>query len=213
MTDIGLIASKFFSQLGFDPDSAEFQVLVDAVDYYVSRNITPTEDFSHFSADETVIMAFSFGLGPNNSPGATNKALAAIIKAICEKDSRFPVFAQWEIADALREIGITENFRAVIKNGYLNTEGVLEQFIDEFKRRNTSVKSVIVVAQPDHFYRCRRLVEKQGLTAILPALVPPKPWLSFGCDDWGYDPTSEQDWIRSRPRFLLKELLSLLRTV
>lgn len=212
METIRQLSSQFFAQLGFDAESVEYQVLVDAADYYVNKNIPSVSDFSALSPDNTVIMAFSFGLGLNNTPGATNTALAAIIKSILD-ERHFPVLAQWEIADALGLLGITEAFRAIKTTGYLNTEGVLMQFKTELDRRGMNVKTALIVAQPDHFFRCQQLVKKQGFEVILPeyCLRPQQPWSAFGCDEWGYDPTSTQAWTTTKPKFILKEFSALLR--
>jgi len=216
MSDVDEITSKFLALIGFREGSAQHALLLDATEYFITRrNIEFISDFSSLSTQRAVIMAFSFGLRPNDDPGATNIALAAIINKILDDKPGFPVFAQWEIADALRVQGRIEDFRAVRKEGYLSTRGVLDQFCQEFKCLDMNVESVILVAHPDHIFRCKRLIEKRDLNVTVPryCLKPPDPWQSFGCDDWGYDPMSTQYWTTNRSRFILHELSSVLRTL
>lgn len=204
MPDMHLIASHFFTQIGFE--AAEHQLMLDAVDYYLNRTIIAVDNFSNYYSNNTVIMAFSFG-----ADSATNQGLAAATKAILAK-RRFPIFAQWEVANTMRELGLHEAFKSLEKSVYSTTEVVIMQFIEEFKRQNLKIDTAIVVAHPDHFFRCKRLVEKHGIYAVLPSQIlnPPDGWRSYGCDEWGYDPHASQEWAASRPRFILMELLTLL---
>ncbi len=62
----------------------------------------------------------------------------------------------------------------------------------------------LLVAHPDHFPRCSFNLQKRGFNVcnsseeIRNGIV----WISFGCDEFGYDPLSAQKWTINREVFL-----------
>jgi len=152
------------------------------------------------------IFAFSFGLGKNNSPGQINKALAYVTMSIHEKTS-LPIFAQWEIAEELKLVDIKTSFSAYPKNGFLNTKGVIDQFLTHGK--NQKIKKVIIVAHPDHQLRCGELLKKLGYKVYFPRIteyLPRDSWKHFNCDNFGYWKDSAQPWTTSRELYVKHEI-------
>lgn len=151
-----------------------------------------------------VIFAFAFGQGEDGTPGRTNEALAAQITNLLPVYP-LPVFAQWEIDDALQKRGTAVTYRAVPQNGYLSTRGVLAQFRQAWQNLYGGGQdtAVILIAHPDHQTRCRELLQEVGFQLILPAVSI--DWQQFGCDKFGYDPDSTQPWTRNRAAFLRYE--------
>ncbi|NQU23528.1 MAG: hypothetical protein HQ567_19785 [Candidatus Nealsonbacteria bacterium] len=154
-------------------------------------------------AEVDAIVAFACGLGANNQPGCTNDGLAAFIIAVREKGCQAPIVAQWEVAAALKARGIDVSHEAVTKDDYLTTYDAWMQ-MKEFTEGGTlgdAVKTILLVAHPDHTFRCMRLIAKSAPQFQI--VVPDRNDLlsemrSKGCDDDGFDAGSIQPWTTSR---------------
>lgn len=162
---------------------------------------------SYASKDELAscdaIAAFSFGQGKNKTPGATNIALAHAIKNFNRK---LPILVQWEIADELSKLKINFNYSARLNNGYLNTKGVADQFLNYSKKHNFN--SLVIFAHPDHQYRCGEICNKLGFSIEFARIEDylPNGWQEYGCDNKGYWPNSAQSWTRSQIKFIPFEI-------
>ncbi len=154
------------------------------------------------------IISFSFGFGPAREnvevtskqydpqvykPGKSNEALADVIAKLYTDGLTAPTYAQWEIAEALREkykLTLPANQIAKPNEKYLGTSGVVMQFLDNGLGK---FNPIILVAQPYHVFRCREItktiynrVEKKDLDILIAdtSIVP-------------FDPESVQAWTRS----------------
>jgi hypothetical protein len=103
---------------------------------------------------------------------------------------------------------------------YLSTVGVLQQD-QNFWTSGLAPKphSVVVIGHMDHQMRCQKLVKYLMLPAadggkttmnLGPAEIPvhtsfPANWSSCGCDKFGYDAKSTQQWTRQRAYFVAHE--------
>ena len=153
------------------------------------------------------VVAFSFGRGARGTPGRTNRALAALTRRICQF-RRVPVFAQWEIADVLVGLGEAVAYTAVPTTTYLSTKGVWAQFQHAWAQQNRTFNTIILVAHPDHQYRCYTLLSQAGYTVLVSEVDKflPEGWVAYGCDPHGYDPNSIQPWTRNRRAFIRYEI-------
>lgn len=154
------------------------------------------------------IVSFSFGFGPLRKDipdaqdssqfnpelhyyGESNLGLAKVILELNSQGIDLPVYAQWEVAEALRDKGIflDEKNIAKPKGDYLNTKGVLEQF---FENGLEDSKSLILVSQPYHAPRCKWIMEKaykdRGKSVDI---------LIADTSSVGFDRDSLQPWTRS----------------
>src|SRR3989344_6285568 len=159
-----------------------------------------------------VIFAFSFGLGKNDSLRQTNRALVYVTRSIHKKTS-IPIFAQWEIAEELKLVGIKTSFSAYPKKGFLTTKGVVDQFLNHDKKRK--IKKVIVVAHPDHQFRCGELLKKLGYKVYFPRIseyLPKDGWKHFNCDNFGYWKDSAQPWTTSRKLYIKHEIYTRINS-
>lgn len=161
-----------------------------------------------------IIAALAFGMIKTKDkilPGGTNLALASWIKTLkdqsCYKNSI--IISQWEISNALKDNhGIQVDFSAVPKGIYLDTLGVIEQFVEYCTKCNIDVKSnkVLLVAHPEHFERCCLTMTMIGKFNVLNTKNDINPdWKQFGCDSDGYDPKSSQKWTRNKQAFIKHE--------
>lgn len=146
--------------------------------------------------ESEVVLALSFGLRDNTS-GTSNLQLATIVKEICHRYA-IPVIAQWEISDTciladVIKAGVVRGHRT--KGKYLDTLEVLMQSIEICKRRGW--KKAIIVAHPDHLWRCVAIAKKLGFKAV----VADTSFVE-------YDAKSIQPWTRSRMRFVPREIAS-----
>ena len=156
--------------------------------------VPASEESALKSAD--VILGQSFGLR-SDGPGLSNYALAFVVARLAKRYS-LPAVLQWEIADCLPNVHIAGVIRRHRSEGkYLDTYEVLAQSAELCRARGW--KRAIVVAHPDHMWRCVQTAKKLGLMA----LVPPMPEVP-------YDPASSQSWTRSRARFLPREIIARL---
>ena len=170
-------------------------------------------------AEAAAIVGFSFAQGPADdkgrpTPGGTNRALAWMVATMLEEYAsagrpRPKVMVQWEIAQVLwEEHGIRADVSATVdaEGNYLSTYGVMEQLAVALDA--AGIRTVALVAHPDHGVRCGKVVQHFNVTALGTPLLRGEgvPWERFGCDADGYDAQSTQPWTTTRSRYLLHEL-------
>ncbi len=187
-------------------------LLVMALYHYHTAPYLPTA-ISPLNKDDAII-ALAFGQGKSQTPGDSNRGLAAIIDDLYQQsDTKPTVLAQWEIADVLKkQYQIKAHYRATIdKDGhYLSTYGVLKQFKDYLKHHPLNGR-YIIVAQTDHAFRVSILMQQLGFNRPIHfgPIQPSLGWSAFDCDTYGYSPRSTQPWTRARHDFLKHELHEL----
>lgn len=187
------------------------EVLRFACECLVTWNIPRTcQDPSAIDA----IVAFSLGLGADDTPGRTNTGLARYIAQLTARGCRAPILAQWEIADALAAVGVSVAFKAVRRNGYLSTKEVWDQVVEYLRSREICVvRKVLLVAHPYHMFRCLKIME--GTNRPVDVLIPNGDeilgaLLAAGCDQYGLDPDSTQPWTANILALIKHELSSRL---
>lgn len=156
----------------------------------------------------TTIVAYAFGnrILPNGNrlPGPTNEALADLVVQL-HKETDAPVYAQWEIIDAIGDrinpdkltpINPTLNAQANVV--YLSTADVASTII-EYVNDPEKLGTVGVIAFDDHMYRCIKISRDAGINAYKP-------------DGYSmpsiYDTQSGQPWTRSRIIYLIADIKS-----
>lgn len=156
-------------------------------------------------AGAALILAFTFGNrmlpSGNREPGPVNVALARIAAELC-RETGAPVVAQWEVAEALPEalppgISVTAIYPLRDSRGeprYLGTQPTA----NEMRRLSGTAAPVLVVAFADHLWRAVTAARRSGFDAWAPAGVAMPS---------EYDPESGQAWCRSRPAYLLHDLM------
>ena len=155
----------------------------------------------------TTILAFTFGnrMQPNGNrtPGAVNEALADLTARL-HAETNAPVFAQWEIAEAVGGRVPQDKLTAIFPARdaraeplYLSTSGVVEAVIGRVGDP-ALLGTVGIVAFADHAWRCVATARRFGLLdAAMPA--------GYTMPDQ-YDPLSGQPWCRSRLAYLLHDI-------
>lgn len=187
--------------LGFD--AASIKRIAEEDLCFLATWVVESDSQEELNAAEAVI-AFAFGFGSKKEgvqfapdrydpklykPGKSNEGLAEVIVPFANRG--MPVFAQWEVAEALKLQGILVPDRQIARPGkeYLGTSGVLKQFL---ANGLADFRSVILVAHPHHMFRCREtaktIFRKEGVEIkVLIADTRSVP----------YDPESMQLWTRS----------------
>jgi hypothetical protein len=146
--------------------------------------VSPEEKIK--SAD--VILGQSFGLRKNDS-GTSNRQMAKIAQQIFEQYG-ISMALQWEIADCLPYLPKTLIVREHrIKGKYLDTFEVLSQMWEFCKEK--SWKRAIILAHPDHYWRCWMVAKMLGFIPI-----------SIDVSSVKYDPESIQEWTKSARKFI-----------
>ena len=153
------------------------------------------------------IVAYSFGnrfeTNGNRSPGPVNASLADVVVRLHEETSA-PVFAQWEVAEAIggriashHLVSITPLKDARAEPVYLSTGGVSAAIVRQAGDPRRLGK-VAVVGFADHIKRCVDTSRRAGLDAAAPAgyAMP-----------MAYDADSGQPWTRSRLAYLLHDVM------
>lgn len=151
-------------------------------------------------------LCFSFGQGPDGMPGGTNRALAAFVaRSISAPAAGGPrILAQWEIARELEGFGVAIAHSVEPTGGYITSQDVLNQFVAHSPPGLAGGGFVVVVAHPDHAWRCWALVVLAGyVNVVVPEIRTPSAtnWEPYGCDAYGYDPTSVQPHTTSKLMF------------
>lgn len=156
--------------------------------------------------DVATIVAFTFGNrtqpNGNREPGPVNEALAALAAKL-HGETGAPIYAQWEVAEALGARVPAEKLVAIYPTRderaepvYLSTSGVVRNIVQRVGDP-ASLGSVAIVAVSDHAWRCVATARRHGLAAAVPA------GYSMPAD---YDPGSGQPWCRFRLAYLLHDI-------
>ncbi len=158
------------------------------------------------TAQITSIIAYAFGnrILPNGNriPGPMNEALADIVVQL-HKETNAPVFAQWEIAEAIGDRIAPENLTVInpaldaqANIVYLSTAGVASAIIKHVGDPQKLGK-VAVIAFNDHLYRCIKVSRDAGIDAYAP-----EGYSMPG----NYDEHSGQPWTRNRLIYLVTDM-------
>ncbi len=152
------------------------------------------------------IIAFAFGnrILPNGNrqPGPMNEALADVVVQLYNQ-TKAPVYAQWEIAEAignripsekLNVINPTLDAQANVV--YLSTVGVASAII-KHAGDPQKLGKVAVVAFNDHLYRCIQICHDLKIDAYAPA--------EYSMPS-NYDEFSGQPWTRDRMIYLITDI-------
>ncbi|MDA8251539.1 MAG: hypothetical protein M0Z28_20545 [Rhodospirillales bacterium] len=153
------------------------------------------------------IFGFTFGnrmlANGNRVPGPVNEALADQVCRLHQQTAA-PVFAQWEIAEALAGRVPPASLTAIYPGRDARGEPVYlgtGQVVAEFAARTgvpDDLGPVLVVAFSDHLHRAVTTARRAGFDAHAPAgLAMPA----------AYDPDSGQAWCRSRLAYLLHDIM------
>ena len=144
----------------------------------------------------SAILVCAFGYRLNDAglrlPGRINETLAAISNTLFRQYG-CPVYAQWEVAQAMEGAIPRDRLTAIFPlvnedNGqseYLSTAGVIRRARAQMAG-SAEAGRVLVVAHKDHVCRCVDLARRAGLDAdAAPVALPSE-----------YDPLSQQWWTR-----------------
>jgi hypothetical protein len=153
------------------------------------------------------IVAYTFGnridANGNRAPGPVNAALADVVVRLHE-ETRAPVYAQWEIAEAIGNriraqhlVSITPRRNTRAETVYLSTGGVAAAIVERVGDVRQLGK-VGIVGFADHIKRCVDTSCRAGMDAAAPA--------GFEMPAT-YDAQSGQPWTRSRLVYLLHDVM------
>jgi hypothetical protein len=198
-TLIELIAGHLASELGIGAqEEAIAQMLGEDILSWRPPEVPPGQI--------TTILGFTFGnrMHPNGNrePGPVNAALADIAVRL-HRETGAPVYAQWEVADAVGDrvpadklVPIYPDRDERAEARYLSTAGVVAEVV---RRAGdpAALGTVGIIAFRDHAWRCVTTVRRYGLAAAMPAgyAMPTE-----------YDLLSGQPWCRSRAAYLFHDL-------
>jgi hypothetical protein len=153
------------------------------------------------------IVAYAFGnridANANRSPGPVNAALADVVVRL-HGVRRAPIYAQWEIAEAIGDrvpneclVSITPLRNRLAETVYLSTGGVAAAVVERVGHA-ARLGKVGVVGFADHIKRCIDVSRRAGMDAAAPGgyAMPAN-----------YDALSGQPWTRSRLTYLVHDLL------
>ena len=153
------------------------------------------------------ILAFTFGnrmlANGNRVPGPVNEMLAELV-CLLHRQTAAPVFAQWEIAEAVAgripPAALTAIYPGRDARGepvYLGTAQVVAE-IAAWTGAPKEAEPVVVVAFADHLHRAVITARRAGFHAHAPAGVAMPA---------AYDSDSGQAWCRSRLAYLLHDIM------
>jgi hypothetical protein len=152
------------------------------------------------------IIAYAFGnrILPNGNrlPGPTNQELAHLVVQL-HKETNAPVYAQWEVAEAIGDRIPSENMTVIYPTldslanvVYLNTLGVASA-IASHSGDVKKLGKVAVIAFNDHLHRCIKTSKSVGIDAHAPeGYAMPST----------YDAQSGQPWTRDRLAYLVTDI-------
>ena len=196
---VGRIAAQLADQLA-DQATAEglARLLVEDALSWRAPEIAPQQI--------ATILAFTFGnrMQPNGNrqPGPVNETLAKIALRLYRQTGA-PIWAQWEVAEAIGARVPQEKLTAIYPARderaepiYLGTSAVIAEIVRRCGDPG-SLGNVAVVAFADHAWRCVATARRLGLAAAVPAGFPMPG---------EYDPLSGQPWCRSRLAYLLHDI-------
>ncbi len=153
------------------------------------------------------ILAFTFGnrMQPNGNrePGPVNEALADIAVRL-HRPRGAPIYAQWEIAEAIGSRAPRSAVTAIYPGrderaepAYLSTSGVVSAIVSMHgEPRRHGIVGVVGFA--DHLWRCVSTAQRYGFDAYAPSgIAMPTE----------YDSQSGQPWCRSRIAYLMHDIM------
>jgi len=168
-----------------------------------------TERLDEPAADCVIGFSFGYDLVICNRqrkiiPGSSNQKIAEVISSLMTHDvfRNLPLIIQWEIADCEEELGsaaknlvlkIKEHYS--IPGKYLATYEVASQAVFCCMSEK-GLKTVLVVAHPAHFWRCKKCLRKLGVEVVRP----------IGLNSIPYNPNSAQLWTRNKFFWWLREI-------
>lgn len=151
---------------------------------------------------ENIIVAFSFGKkgsGPSESSRAIARYIAFCLDQVGIHAPFTFIIAQWEVGLALKDLGISSEAMFFPKDStYLSTRDVARSTAELINRKGWQNVRIITAAHPDHIKRALRCMRNCGL-------------INGGVmvdTSLGYDSTSDEWWVRSRLRFIIREFLA-----
>ncbi len=144
------------------------------------------------------LIVSAFGGRDGDIIGISNAYLIKVTDEI-SKQYNIPIIAQWEIGNKSSQKNVIFSIQKT-PGEYLDTHGVAKKAAEFCKQRN--IKSVAVIAHPDHTLRCKWALEEEKMDFEKVYIVNTE-----GCP---YDPQSNQVWTRSPKKFIPYEILARL---
>lgn len=163
---------KYLRQNGFDEGSIR-RIVKDDLLYLTEWILKPNTLKELKNGQAYILPAFGYGSkkkgiksNPDHynpkfyEPGRSNEAVARIVTALHKQGISRPIFAQWEVAEALKKYGIIvpeKNIAKPTKGKYLGTIGDIEQWLDNgLSKYNT----VILATHPYYAYRPKEIIQQ-----------------------------------------------------
>lgn len=130
-------------------------------------------------------------------PGKNNRALAEIAARLKMRTPGTPLYAQFEIADALDDYtDVAADYSSPPKD--MGTVEVIRWFVQDSNSKGRNFKTVFVVAHQHHTKRCLLLLrDKVGVVGV----PSPEQYSE-------YDPLEKQDRVISPRAFILSDAVS-----
>lgn len=155
----------------------------------------------------TVIVAQSFGIGANDTPGLSNEVMAKVVLKI-RKRIGLSMILQIEVANALlkllpkkpKDLWIIRKHRE--KGKYLDTREAVYQICEIMKRHNWG--EAIVIAHPLHISRVVKVFEKMGMETVIPKKDIES--IPFGPSTQWWTRNSLLWWLREIPSRIIYKL-------
>jgi uncharacterized SAM-binding protein YcdF (DUF218 family) len=139
------------------------------------------------------IIAFSFGqtiFGPDSSDWFLIRKAEKIFSRY-----EIPIIAQWEIGEHITNGVIHVIKKSRFPEKWFDTHEVAYQANEMCKQKNLT--NVLVLAHPDHAWRCKKVLQKMGLNVVG----------VINTDGCPYDPLSRLKWTISWSDFIFREFL------
>lgn len=140
-----------------------------------------------------VIIAFSFGqtsFGPDSSDWFLIRRAEKIFFQY-----GIPIIAQWEIGEHIANGVICIIKKSRFPEKWFDTYEVAYQANEMCEQKK--FKNVLVLAHPDHAWRCDKVLQKMGLNVVG----------VINTDGCPYDPLSRLKWTTNWFNFIFRELL------
>src|SRR5579862_8328731 len=186
---IDLIAAHLASELGDRPQA-------EALARMLGGDVLSWRPPEKPPGQITTILGFTFGnrMQPNGNrePGPVNAALAELAVRL-HRETGAPVYAQWEVAEAIGGRVPTRRLNPIYPDRderaeprYLSTSGVVAE-VARLSGDPAALGAVGIIAFRDHAWRCVMTARRYGLAAAMPAgyAMPTE-----------YDALSGQPWCR-----------------
>jgi hypothetical protein len=172
----------------------------------MSANVAPIDansgESNVVSQHRLGVVVFSFGnRGRDLEPGPCNERLGrAVADIVSDRSSSFFIVAQWEVARALKSLGIDCETVGPSSESYLDTETVWAHAQRVFLAARVAV--VIPVAQPFlHLFAVRRLIVRDRRFSVQLRHIP-----AIG---WDRSRLNRQWWTKGPIRYVYYSMLRL----